>query len=304
MHAFQRRAARFLGLAALIASVSTASGTPCAKNDSGLTLPPGFCATVFADGIGHARHMVAGPNGVLYVNTWSGDYYDQSPLPQGGFLVALRDTHGTGVAEAIERFGETIESGGKGGTGIGIFGGKIYAESNDRIVRYALPTAGLVPQGMPETVVSGLPIGGDHPMHPFLIDSGGTMYVDVASASNSCQLVNRTLHSPGAAPCTELETRGGIWRYDAARTNQVFSRAERYATGIRNAEGFAIDAQQHIYVTQHGRDQLRTNWPEFFQPEDEATLPAEELLYLQAGGDYGWPECYYDAARHRLVLAP
>lgn len=44
----------------------------CANDDSGLTLPPGFCATIFADQIGHARHMVVTPNGVLYVNTWSG----------------------------------------------------------------------------------------------------------------------------------------------------------------------------------------------------------------------------------------
>ena len=41
----------------------------CPSDDSGLELPAGFCATVFADGIGHARHMVVGPSGVVYVNT-------------------------------------------------------------------------------------------------------------------------------------------------------------------------------------------------------------------------------------------
>src|SRR5262245_30301356 len=46
----------------------------CTQDNSGLTLPEGFCATVFADGIGHARHVVVGPSGALYVNTWSGDY--------------------------------------------------------------------------------------------------------------------------------------------------------------------------------------------------------------------------------------
>ena len=30
----------------------------CADDNGGLTLPPGFCATVFADNIGHARHLV------------------------------------------------------------------------------------------------------------------------------------------------------------------------------------------------------------------------------------------------------
>ena len=51
------------------------NGTGCPNDDSGLKLPAGFCATVFADGIGHARHLVVAPNGVVYVNTWSGDYY-------------------------------------------------------------------------------------------------------------------------------------------------------------------------------------------------------------------------------------
>ena len=59
----------------------------------------------------------------------------------------------------------------------------------------------IVPQGASTIVVSELPLGGDHPMHPFLIDSKGAMYIDVASASNSCQLKNRTLKSPGAEPC-------------------------------------------------------------------------------------------------------
>ena len=131
------------------------------------------------------------------------------------------------------------------------------------------------------------------------------MYVDVGTATNSCQLKNRTLKSPGADPCTELETRGGTWRYDANKTNQPFTPADRFATGIRNGEGFAIDAAgKRIFVTQHGRDQLHANWPDLYAPEKEATLPAEELLLLKQGGDYGWPECYYDAVQQKLVLAP
>src|SRR5271163_3845534 len=72
-----------------------AASHACASDDSGLKLPAGFCATVFADGIGHARHMVVAPNGVVYVNTWSGDYYPPNAKPPaGGFLVALPDTTG------------------------------------------------------------------------------------------------------------------------------------------------------------------------------------------------------------------
>jgi glucose/arabinose dehydrogenase/mono/diheme cytochrome c family protein len=281
-----------------------AASEACPNDDSGLKLPAGFCATVFADGIGHARHMVAATNGVLYVNTWSGRYYGDDTPHAGGFVVALQDKAGAGKADVNERFGETAQSGGHGGTGIGLYKEFVYVESNDRIVRYALTGGEIVPNGTAETIVSGLPLTGDHPMHPFIIDAQGAMYVDVASATNSCQAKNRTLKSPGIDPCTELETRGGTWKYDANKTGQTFSPAERYATGIRNGEGFAFDASGRLFVTQHGRDQLRTNWPEFYKPDQEATLPAEEVVLLKQGGDYGWPECYYDSFVKKLVLAP
>jgi glucose/arabinose dehydrogenase/mono/diheme cytochrome c family protein len=276
----------------------------CSHDDSGLKLPAGFCATVFAEGIGHTRHLVVAPSGVVYVNTWSGDYYDFDKPHDGGFLVALQDKSGTGKADVIERFGETVQTGGAGGVGIGMYKGSIYAEINDRIVRYSLSGDSIVPKNAAETIVSKLPLGGDHPMHPFIIGADGSMYVDVATATNSCQAKNRQPKIPGDNPCTELETRGGVWRFDANKTNQVFSPAERYATGIRNAEGFAFDSAGRLFVTQHGRDQLHSNWPEFYKPEEEATLPAEELMLLKSGGDYGWPECYYDGAQKKLVLAP
>src|SRR6185503_12461355 len=114
-----------------------------------------------------------------------------------------------------------------------LYKGSLYAETNDRIVRYALPAGMITPNATPEVIVSGMPLTGDHPMHPFQIDAKGGLYVDLGSATNSCQVENRTLTSPGINPCTELETRAGTWRYDANRTGQVFSPAERFVTGLR-----------------------------------------------------------------------
>src|ERR1700758_476840 len=87
----------------------------CTRDDSGLELPAGFCATVFADGIGHARHLVVAPNGVVYINTWSGRYYKNDTPPAGGFLVALQDTRRSGHADGNIRFGGTFAQGGTGG---------------------------------------------------------------------------------------------------------------------------------------------------------------------------------------------
>jgi mono/diheme cytochrome c family protein len=96
-----------------------------------------------------------------------------------------------------------------------------------------------------------------------------------------------------------------MWRYDANRTGQTFSPAERFATGIRNAVGIVADPTGlGIFATQHGRDQLYENWPDLYNQEQGANLPAEELLGLEEGADYGWPECYFDDTQNKLVLAP
>ena len=55
----------------------------------------------------------------------------------------------------------------------------------------------VAPKGAPETVVSGLPLTGDHPMHPFSIDAQGNLYVDLGSATNACQAGNRLPESAG-----------------------------------------------------------------------------------------------------------
>ena len=277
----------------------------CTGDSGGITVPSGFCATVFADNVGHARHLVVAPNGVVYVNTWSGKYYGNDTPPPGGFLLALQDTKGDGHADVAIRFGGTVATGDAGGTGIALYRNGLFAETNDRIVRYELQPGSIEPKGPAQTILSGLPLTGDHPMHPFAIDADGGLFVDLGSATNSCQKENRMPNSPGVQPCTELETRAGIWRYDANRTSQAFSPAERYVTGLRNGDGIAIDATGHgVFATQHGRDQLGQNWSRFYTTVQGANLPAEELMQLERGADYGWPECYFDDVQGKLVLAP
>ncbi len=120
-----------------------------------------------------------------------------------------------------------LKTGAAGGTGIALYNGSIYAEVNDRIVKYALPAGALVPTGPATTVVSGLPLGGDHPMHPFYIERQGIAVHRCRDRDQFLPTEEPTLKSPGAVPCKELETRGGIWRYDANKTDQTFSPAER-----------------------------------------------------------------------------
>ncbi|HST08139.1 MAG TPA: hypothetical protein VLJ83_08195, partial [Gemmatimonadaceae bacterium] len=57
------------------ASSTQSSTSACSGDNGGITLPAGFCATVFADTLGHPRHIVVSPKGDVYVNTWSGTYF-------------------------------------------------------------------------------------------------------------------------------------------------------------------------------------------------------------------------------------
>lgn len=74
---------------------------------------------------------------------------------------------------------------------------------------YAISADSMTPSSASDLIVGGLPANGEHPMHPFVIDAGGSMFMDVGSATNSCQIKSRKLESPGRKPCTEPRTRGG-----------------------------------------------------------------------------------------------
>src|SRR3954453_6242542 len=280
----------------------TTRSTAAASAGGQLKLPPGFPATVFAESLGSTRHIAAGPVGVTSPNTCHPPYDTTRKVPPSGYLIALRDTNSDGRADIIRRFGSTSESGSKGGTGIALNGNELYAEADSTIVRYRLSGSDPVPSSKPEVIVSGLPTKGGHPMHPFAVDSKD-LFVNMGSATNACQVKDREAGSKGRDPCLELEKRAGIWRF-SHQAGQRYGPSQRYATGIRNAVGLAFYGDGTLYSTQHGRDQLAENWPKLFNWKQGANLPAEELLRIQQGGDYGWPYCYYDPEAKRLLLAP
>ncbi|MET0280399.1 MAG: PQQ-dependent sugar dehydrogenase [Steroidobacteraceae bacterium] len=303
-----------LGLAALLPLAGCGTKTPppaaaaaapsCPADNGGLSLSPGFCATVFADGVGHVRHMTVSPEGVVYANTWSGLYYGFDTPPAGGFLVALQDKDGDGKAEVIERFGAGVPEKATGGTGIALHNGALYAEQNDYVLRFALTAGTAAPQGKPEKVITGLPQSGDHPMHPFVIDAQGNLFITSGSESNTCEKPSHALGAMGQKPCPELPTRAGIWKYDASKLNQKFSPKERYVTGLRNSGGQSFDASGRLFAVQHGRDQLPQSFPKIYTMEAGHELPAEVLVEVTEGADFGWPTCYYDGTLKSLVLAP
>jgi glucose/arabinose dehydrogenase len=263
----------------------------CDPGNGGITLPKGFCATVFADNLGTARNMVVNADGDVYVALLSPEH--------GGGIVALRPG-ADGQAAEVKYFGD------QGGTGIGIHDGYLYFATPTEVLRYKLTPGQLVPTSPPELVVGGFPEQHEHSAKTFAFDSAGHIYVNVGAPSNACQRVDRQRGSPGIRPCPYLTEHGGIWEFSADKINQQFPKdGVHYASGIRNAVAITWNAREHaLYVVQMGRDQLYDNWPDLYIAEQGAELPAEEFMRVARGDNFGWPYCYYDQLQHHRVLAP
>jgi glucose/arabinose dehydrogenase len=175
---------------------NTRAAAECGNN-AAITVPAGFCATVFADSVTRARYLAVADNGDVYVASEGTRPNQTGPTPA---FYALRDTDKDGHADRVEKVGQT------GNTGIALWNGYLYVDQGDRITRYRRAAGDLVPSGAAETIVSGLPLNPGHRARNFAISSDGTMYVNVGSPSNSCQVKDRALESPGKDPCEELAT--------------------------------------------------------------------------------------------------
>jgi glucose/arabinose dehydrogenase len=274
-----------------VSPLAPLASSKCDTDNGGLVLPEGFCATLVASQLGPVRQMVVRPNGDLYA-ALSG-----KPGDNTGDVLAFRDRDGDGKPDERASFGPG------GGNDVKLHGEYLYFALNDRVVRYRFRDGELKPEGKEEVVVTGLPNDGGHQAKSLAFGAGGAMYVNIGSKTNSCQKTDRLPGSPGHDPCTELQRRGGIWRFSADRLNQRFADGVRYATGLRNAMALAIQpGTGTLWAAINGRDQLADNWG--FSNEVNANNPAEELVPVEQNGDYGWPYCYYSNQYQKKVLAP
>jgi len=278
----------------------------CVGDNAGLTLPAGVCATVFADSVGNARHVAVASNGDVYVTLEGTDPSPEKKIagetqePQPASVLALRDTTRDGRADVTARIGTL------GNTGVALANGYLYVDEGARIVRYKRADDELAPGGSREVVVQNIPLMPGHRARNIAVGGDGALYVNVGSHTNACQKRDRTAGSLGNDPCTELETRAGIWRFDATKTGQTFSREARFATGIRNGMAMTVRPNDGaLFVVQHGRDQLHDNWPKVFPTTQyQAENPGEELMQVSQGDEFGWPYCYYSMDEKKLVTAP
>ena len=264
-----------------------------AQDNAGLSLPAGFKANLYANNIGSARHIAITKSGVVFAKL-------NNPNKDGNAIIRLEDTNNDGVADKINGWAKY------GGTGIYVKGNSLYASSNEAIFKYELNDKDEVVNPLaPVTVVKGLLDKRQHNSKSITFDKGNNIYVNIGAYSNACQEKDRMPGSQGMMPCPILDSAGGIWKFDATKENQTYKEGKRYATGLRNVVGLDWNTQTNqLYVSQHGRDQLNSFYPNLYTDAQNAELPAETFYAINEGDNAGWPYIYYDPAQHKKIVSP
>ena len=269
------------------------------KGNGGLILPEGFGGLVVADSVGPSRHLAVNTNGDIYVKLRI-DTGDKGNI-------ALRDTNNDGKADIFKRFGD-YPNDGTFATEMRIHKGYLYFSSELVVYRQKLTPNKLIPEGKPEVLVTDpFPIRW-HNAKTLAFDNKGGMYVTFSAPTNACESVKATGNSDivkGEYPCTQLDILAGIWKFDEDKLNQSMSDGQRFATGVRSVVGMSWNHEyNNLYAINHGRDYLHNHAPKYFSKWDNAVLPAEELMVIKEGDDFGWPYTYYDHFKNKRMLAP
>lgn len=279
-----------ISLVLLILGFTTLNQKQSTLADVAITLPAGFKAETVVQTLGNNRHLAVNSNGDVYVKL--------SRLKDGKGILVLRKKGGT--FEVINSFGNYT------GTGIAIKNGYLYASSDNEVFRYKFNANNeIADPNNPEKIITGLVSKGQHASKSIALDNTGNIYVNIGAPSNACQVKDRSSGSPGQDPCPILATAGGIWQFKVNKLNQSYAEGVRYATGLRNVVGLDWNTKEdHLYVMQHGRDQLSELHSGMYTNEQNAELPAEEFFMVKKGSDCGWPYCYYDGIAKKKVLGP
>jgi glucose/arabinose dehydrogenase len=199
--------------------------------------------------------MTVDPGGTLLVS-----------LPTGNEVIALPDRRGRGRADRAVTVAEGLDW--PHGIAFTKNGDLLIADTGQvrrfHYTRYRATD--------PVVVAPDLPPGGIHATRSIAVNPDGSFFVSVGSSCNVC----RESDLP----------RASILRYAADGTG-----GRRFATGIRNAVGLAIQpGTGALWASVNGRDLLGDD------------LPPDYLTEVRDGGFYGWPDCY--ALHERAVPDP
>lgn len=236
-------------------TVGYSSGATQSQNPFGLTLPTGFSASVFAEGLDRPRRIAVVPNAkqkrgfdLLVSQSYNGN------------VVLLRDSKGAGRADSRFEFASGLNL----PYGIAFAPNLVYIAGTDAVYRFPF-VAGQTRVGGAAQKVADLTRGGynNHWTRNLLFDkTGKQLFVTVGSSCNVCQE-----NDPQRAAISVMNPDG---------TNKRL-----YATGMRNPTGIAWrPGTSQLWTVVNERDLLGDD------------TPPDYLTGVQAGRFYGWPYAY------------
>lgn len=195
---------------------------------TGVQLPEGFRANVFAEGLNGPRFMALGPDGVIYAADRGNDR-----------IVALPDEDGDGRADEIRVFAADLTRPHsivyhEGAWYVGVPSGVVRLEDAD----------GDGTADAREVIIDDYPSSGAHTTRTVAFLPDGRMVVSIGSSCNVCE--------------EEDERRAAIVVYDGADGS-----GERiFARGLRNAVGLATHPETgELWATNNGRDFMGDDMP-------------------------------------------
>lgn len=191
-----------------------------------LTVPEGFQASVFAQGLQGPRLMAVGPDGTVYVAEQS-----------GGRVTALPDANGDGKAD-----GQVVVADGLNGpNSVAVYSGTLIVGEHSQVSQLVLGTDHKATSR--RVLVPDLPADGVHLTKTALVGADGRLYVAIGSSCNVC------------IEGDQRRAAVSVYSLDGG-TGRVFSR------GLRNAVGLALNPWNgEIWASVNGRDLMGDDTP-------------------------------------------
>jgi glucose/arabinose dehydrogenase len=208
-----------------------------------IKLPPGFTIDLYATGVPHAREMVMGSKGTLFVGTRD---YDK--------VYAILDRNNDQKADQVY----TIAEGLKDPSGVAFRNGSLFVAEISRITRYDDIEAKLEKPPSPAVVKSDLPTETHHGQKFIRFGPDGLLYVPVGGPCNVCERPD----DQRFATILRMKPDG--------------SESEIFASGVRNSVGFDWHpATRELWFTDNGRDLLGDDIP----PDELNHAPKKGLAF-------------------------
>lgn len=260
-----RRKIALISLALLFATAQTiAAELPLNE----IKMPPGFHISVFADNVPDVRSMTLGQNDVIYVGTRNaGNVY--AMIPEKNFSQAKK------VITLLNNLELP--------NGVAFHGDDLYVAEIDKILRYSDVDKTFPLLNQP-TIIARLPNKPEHGWRYIKFGPDGKLYVSIGAPCNACVSENPIFAT--------------IIRMNADGSDQ-----EIYASGVRNAVGFAWNPLTKVlWFTNNGRDGLGDRLPPDqlnraakkglnfgFPYYNGRNLPDPEFGKLKSANDFTFP---------------